>query len=275
MPCAFSKIGIYLVGCGPALLSFLVMATCVGADEHVPARKSQPFLEKLTWGRDCVIESTLILQMEESASEQAISIPRLNNPVKAVYFRGMPDHPLQLVAEPRAWTIMIPEDRQAGTGQAIVLQLEGAPYLPVQPRCVEQDDEGQVFLAAHDVVTHGKSLRYEPQPHKNTLGYWTEASDWAEWHFTIDRPGTFQVQLRYGCGDGQGGSVVQLGCGKETLRWTVTATGGFQEWREWTPGVLKINKPGRHALVLKPVELAHLAVMDVQQIKLVPVDGRE
>src|SRR5689334_21625962 len=42
-----------------------------------------------------------------------------------------------------------------------------------------------ILLHSRDAAVHGKTLRYEPQPQKNTLGYWTDAADWASWDFTV------------------------------------------------------------------------------------------
>jgi arylsulfatase A len=38
---------------------------------------------------------------------------------------------------------------------------------------------GAVILHARDAKVHGKKLRYESPPHKDTLGFWVDAGDWA------------------------------------------------------------------------------------------------
>ena len=162
-----------------------IIASSATADEPDARRQSQPFLDSLPWGRVCSVESTLILQIDQAPPDGTITVPRLNNPVKAVYFRGMPDQQLELKAQVHEWEIHFPSERQAESGQAIVVQLEGTPYLPKEPRVVQPGSDGRYRLAAHDAVTHGESLRYEPQPHKNTLGYWTNPKDWAAWHIAL------------------------------------------------------------------------------------------
>src|ERR1044072_1350534 len=42
------------------------------------------------------------------------------------------------------------------------------------PKADEQRADGSIVLLATNAVTHGKQIRYEPQPHKNTIGYWTK-----------------------------------------------------------------------------------------------------
>src|SRR5882672_6358859 len=73
-----------------------------------------------------------------------------------------------------------------------------------------QDSSGVIALAASNAVTHGTQLRYEPATNKNCLGYWTKVEDWADWQFKVTQPGTFEVELWQGCGQGQGGSEVAV-----------------------------------------------------------------
>src|SRR5256885_15633227 len=44
-----------------------------------------------------------------------------------------------------------------------------------EPRPIAQSSDGTIRLDARQVTIHGATVRYEPQPHKNTIGYWTTA----------------------------------------------------------------------------------------------------
>ena len=57
-------------------------------------------------------------------------------------------------------------------------------------------------------------LRFEPLPHKNTLGFWVRADDWASWEFDVTQPGEFAVEALDGCGKGSGGSTVEFRGGR-------------------------------------------------------------
>ena len=52
-----------------------------------------------------------------------------------------------------------------------------------------QAQDGTITLPARTAEVHGVMLRYEPLPHKNTLGFWVRADDWASWEFDVNKPG--------------------------------------------------------------------------------------
>jgi arylsulfatase A len=130
---------------------------------------------------------------------------------------------------------------------------------------------GQIVMPASNAKVRGIQLRYEPQPHKNTLGYWVRAEDYAEWDFTVDSPGRFEVVALVGCGTGQGGSRVGFTFdGNPPIVLEVPDTGGFQEFREMRLGMIEIARTGRHVLKVKPISKAKQAVMDLREVRLRP-----
>jgi len=134
-----------------------------------------------------------------------------------------------------------------------------------------QAKDGSITLHARTAQVRGTQLRYEPLPHKLTLGYWTQVEDHAVWEFTLTRPGTFRVEVLQGCGTGQGGSEVEVQFAEQSLRFTVEDTGGFQQFKPRDIGTIRLDKPGRHTLTVRPKTKAKAAVMDLRQIVLRPV----
>ena len=131
-----------------------------------------------------------------------------------------------------------------------------------------QAKDGTIAMLARTAEVHGVMLRFEPLPHKNTLGYWVNKDDWASWEFTVATPGTFTVEVLQGCGKGQGGSEVEVAVGEQTLKFTVEDTGHFQNFKPREIGTVKIEKAGRHVLTIKPKTKAASAIMDVRQVTL-------
>ncbi|MCA9200018.1 MAG: sulfatase-like hydrolase/transferase, partial [Planctomycetales bacterium] len=226
-------------------------------------------LGQFDWGSAEVTDSRLVLKVDQVNAKQEITIPRLNNSLVRIRLNGNESTDVRLQPEPTEWRIAIPPDIKLPC--TVELEFGQAVYLPTSPRTITPGQNGQLILHARDAVTHGKLLRFEPQPHKNTVGYWANQDDWAEWHFQVAQPGTYQVTLRQGCGTGHGGSEVRLQIGQQKLTFQVEETGGFQNWKDRLLGTVTLNAAESATLQLRPQNKPGGAVMDVQQITLMPV----
>lgn len=129
---------------------------------------------------------------------------------------------------------------------------------------------GDLRLQARDAMVHGELLRYEPEPHKNVLGYWTRVDDWAEWKFQVPVSGEYEVEIQQGCGDGSGGAEVDVLIGEAKLSFVVQETGHFQKMILRNLGTVKLEA-GTQTLELRPRSKPGVAVMDVRRIVLRPV----
>lgn len=144
-------------------------------------------------------------------------------------------------------------------------------------RPIAQSDQGLVVLPASRAEVHGIMLRYEPLPHKSTLGYWVRADDWAEWEFDLREPGDFRLSALIGCGTGSGGSEVGFGIASAEhnpevmLGFTVPETGGFQQFVEHQIGPMSFAQAGRYRLQMRATSKPGPAVMDVREVRLTPV----
>jgi arylsulfatase A-like enzyme len=133
-----------------------------------------------------------------------------------------------------------------------------------------QSADGRITLPARTADVHGTMLRYEPSPHKNTLGFWTRLDDWASWDFEVTKPDKFRVVALVGCGNGSGGSEVDFSIGARTLPLVVEETGGFQQFVERDLGIITLDHSGRFTLSVRPRTKPKAAVMDLRQIVLQP-----
>jgi hypothetical protein len=135
-----------------------------------------------------------------------------------------------------------------------------------------QADDGSITLHARDARISGTKLRYEPKPEKNTLGYWTNAGDSAQWQFEVRKPGTFDIEVLQGCGTGQGGSTMKVwGTGIEIFEFRVEETGHFQNFVPRIVGRARIDRAGPASLTILPKHIAKAAACDIRQIRLIPV----
>lgn len=148
----------------------------------------------------------------------------------------------------------------------------GAKMPPPNPdyRPNPPNKDGVITLHARTALVTGVQLRYEPLPHKTTLGFWTNKDDYATFDFTTTAGGTFAVEVLQGCGKGSGGAEVELAVGDSKLTFVVKDTGGFQAFEARDVGTLKVEAAGRHSLTVKAKTKPGAAVMDLRQIVLKP-----
>lgn len=228
------------------------------------------------WGEIHWLDRGLELNVADARLPKSgtVRIPRLANPVAAIYLQGDNGRaPLKLTPHVAEWEIALPPDPKRFGRLVVVIETVGPPRLASKPRVLDPAASGVLTLPAHEATTHGENLRYEPQPHKNTVGYWSSLEDWCEWHFATPKSGRYEVQILQGCGNGQGGSEVALRVGSQEIVFAVEETGHFQNFKNRTLGTVEIVAGTDDTLELRPRTKAAAAVMDVRQVRLIPVDA--
>ena len=151
---------------------------------------------------------------------------------------------------------------------------------------IQPGDDGKLTLNSRDSTVHGVNLRYEPNPKKLTLGYWSNAHDYATWRFAVKRAGKYRIEVTQGCGKGEGGSQVQVlfaGTGglaarltsnradDRSLEFVVEDTGHFQNFKKRVIGEVELAV-GVQNCEVRPLMKANHAVMELQQIDLTPIE---
>jgi hypothetical protein len=271
-----------MAGCGrfvsAAWLGCVVILLAVESQgQESQAQSPQGQLKPIAadWGEIRFTDRGLELHVAEARlpTSGTVRIPRLNNPVAAVYLPGDKDRaPLKLTPHVAEWEIALPNGPGRLGRLVVAVETVGPPHLTAEPQVIQPSANGVITLAAHDAVTHGQLLRYEPQPHKNTVGYWSRQEDWCQWRFATTKPGRYEVQILQGCGKGQGGSEVAVGVGGQEIVFIVEETGHFQNFKNRGLGTIELAAGDDHTLELRPRTKAAGAVMDVRQVRLIPLN---
>lgn len=139
-----------------------------------------------------------------------------------------------------------------------------------RPEPLAAGADGAFELHARSASVHGRTLRYEPQPFKDTLGWWSDAGDWPSWSLKVEKPGIFDVELLQGCGAGQGGSRVAVELADQSITFTVEETGHFQSFVARRVGRVSLTAPGPQELAVRPLHKAAGAIMDLRRVRLLP-----
>lgn len=237
----------------------------------IGASKS-PFPKPASWGVATTKENSLFLHVVRWPEDNRLTIPRLHNSITSVKILGQ-DTELKLKPNVTDWEIALPEKpKQRESLQPIIELNLDAPAIVATDSVptVQPDSDGAIRLHARFAITHGEMLRFEPQSYKDTVGYWVRENDWAEWSCRPSQGGSYSVQLRYGCGDGQAGSEIVISVGDTQLSFKVESTGGFQAWRDVQLGTVPLSAGIPTTVTAKPKVKAKNAVMDIQQITLTP-----
>ena len=122
------------------------------------------------------LDNTLWLTLDSAVVERrSADIPRLSAPIRSLRWKGHPDHPLQFSPEPQFWRLSWHSAPAAIP--VIEVRFDAPPVPATEAPMAAPAGDGSVMLHAHQAETHGEKLRFEPQPHKNTVGYWTVPAD--------------------------------------------------------------------------------------------------
>jgi len=226
-------------------------------------------------GCEVVRDGHAVRLMLPSAPEAngSASIPRFSAPVRAMRWQVEGAEPPTVHPEPRHWVVRWrtpPADCRE-----IVIEFDEPPLVPTELVPIVAAGDGSLLLPACRATTAGTALRYEPQPHKNTVGYWTVATDTASWDIECARPGTYAVAILQGCGAGHGGSTATLSLRRDgdvvaAVPFTTIDTGHFQNFRWLDIGTLTVPAAGRHVLSIAPDRIAKAALCDIRAVSLVP-----
>ena len=128
-----------------------------------------------------------------------------------------------------------------------------------------------IFLEARDAQVKAAKMKYEDQPHKDTLGFWVNVEDTASWTFKAPLAGKYRVTVLQGCGKGNGGSTVAVEAGASRCEFTVEETGHFQRFVPREIGQIELAT-GDNTLTVRPLKKAKAAIMELRRVILERVD---
>ncbi len=212
--------------------------------------------------------NSLYTEIKVAADDALLKIPRLANVVQSIKWQSTPETMISLQPEPDHWIIRHGKP-PAADGDVLIINLDAPPLLFDGSTVTRVTKEGLIFLPAKLATTSGENLRYEPQPHKNTVGYWSNVKATAEWKLSTSQKGSYEIDILQGCGTGHGGSTVEMQIGNESRSFVVEETGHFQNFVWRTVGTVELPLDETVTLKLVPKSKPGGAVMDVRAVRLV------
>jgi len=151
----------------------------------------------------------------------------------------------------------------------IVLEAEGRSLAALG---TFPEKDGTFRLVAGDAALKGDRLvlSLTEEPYINT---WMGA-DSAEWKINVPADGKYKLVLNYACTDQSAGSTIHINAGPisgrtSAIGGTVLSTGGWDAFRDWSPGVLRLSQ-GVNRLVVDGAPRPGMGVMNLKYVRLIP-----
>ena len=221
---------------------------------------------------------TVLIHLQPDFAGKFVELPRLAAPVRSLTWQGdSADAMSNLKLQPELTTWKLVWDAPPKAGGVIEMQLDAAPFLIAECKPIEASGDGSLYLPAHMATTTGDKIRYEPQPFKNTVGYWAGMQNSASWSLKVAKAGKFNVAILQGCGAGNGGSTAELtlhtvaspDSAAASLQFEVQDTGHFQNfvWRHL--GEINLTEASEYQLRIRPKNIKRGALMDVRAVHLI------
>ena len=172
-----------------------------------------------------------------------------------------------------------PKSKAAQEARQAVERLQNAPPPPPKPPVVEApvgpppvpQDPDTITLKALNADVHaapGGQIRYERAQDRDNIGFWFNEDDWVSWSATIEKPGTFSVEVSVSAVPACNGNEYTVKVGDQEVVGKVRATGGWGNFQTETLGTVKIAQAGSVTVSVKPKGKPHDALMNLKAVVL-------
>jgi alpha-L-fucosidase len=233
--------------------------------EAIHGATGSPF-KKLEWGRCTQKPERLFLHVFNWPKQ--LFVPGLKNRVEEAYLLADPKRAALPVSQNEdGVTVTLPAEAPDKIASVVVLEISGPA--DVGPYSIPPAADGSITFPAVDATIHGNTARYDGDPGKDDIGYWTNAQDWIDWNFSIKTPGAFEVEVAYACENGAAGSEFAVEAAGKKLTGKVEGTGGWGKYVTKNLGRMELAA-GRQTLAVRATAMPHAAVMDLRAVILKP-----
>ncbi|HEV3301399.1 MAG TPA: hypothetical protein VG055_17235 [Planctomycetaceae bacterium] len=136
--------------------------------------------------------------------------------------------------------------------------------------------DGSITLSTDLAVVTGQISRHEisrdgSSRHDSIIDNWRHLGDFVLFHFPLEKPGRYAVELIYSCDSANAGSTVQIQLADSTSILKVADTGGSVNYKPFRVGEANLPDAHWYNLKISPTEIAHETVMALKGVKLIPV----
>jgi alpha-L-fucosidase len=278
-----SKGGNYLLNVGPTSEGLIPAASVerlrqIGQwmkvnHEAVYDTTASPF-KRLPWGRATKRVSgdntTLYLHVFEWPSDGRLLVPGLKSKAQRAWLLAdRKKEPLRMTSGAEGLSLAVPTTAPDPIASTIVLIVKGP--LEIEQAGICQDYDGSIVLPASEARFHGEQIKYESGSQRDNIGFWLDPKEWADWEFTVTKPGKFDVTAEIA---GPERSALEVSVADQKAKAATPATGDYGRFRRMKLGTLEIPATGKSTLAVHGVEEGWRPV-NVKSIRLTPAAGSQ
>ncbi|MEC9476755.1 MAG: alpha-L-fucosidase [Planctomycetota bacterium] len=234
-------------------------------------------LQKLTWGRSTTKGNHLYLHIYDWPANDKLTIEGLVTKIDRAVLLGdrIEGRNLSIDTSNGGFPVISLDDLHPDEHVSVIrLELSGPP---VVDNAFRPDSNGVLHLHASRADIQGGTLRLETLDAPDlddepNLGYWTDTTSTASWPIKAIAGQKYQIEALCAVAtSATGGTLsIQLGANRVTHEVNKETAGWNRfQWRE----LAQITAPGDETdLVLQAVEVGPVALINIRQVKLTPID---
>jgi len=194
------------------------------------------------------------------------------NKISSVNLLGCPDK-LEWSQTEKGLVVRMPAKKPCD--YVYVLKIEGVGLEAIPSKddiSLAAGADGRIFLAAENASIFGYSpaFRIRKEDKAISIGGWTDWDDYVIWDVRVGKPGSYTVEIEYGCPNQCAGSEYTIGMDGQALKYTVGPTGDWEKFKKEKAGVLNLTQAGVQTLTLRPTKGKWHNAMNVRSVTLSP-----
>lgn len=276
-----SKGGNYLLNVGPTGEGLIPEASVerlaeIGLwmrfnSEAIYDTTASPFKRQLPWGR-CTTKTrgrhtTLYFHVFDWPADGRLLVPGLQTKPRKAFLLASDEHralPLEQTAD--GLVISVPADLPHAISTTVAAEFNQP--LEITLTYLMPNADGSITLHAVDAGLHGSNIQYEQGDDRNSLGFWSNPEDYADWQFKLAKPAKYQVTAEIAS---PSSASIEVTIGQTTLRAAAPHTSGYGDFKSVDLGQAEISSPGVITVAVHPVKDGWNPI-NLRSIALKPVE---
>jgi alpha-L-fucosidase len=149
------------------------------------------------------------------------------------------------------------------------LKITGRNLKPVpladEVATVTPDSNGNLVLAADTVELHGDRIQTESLDGQQSIGYWDNPGDWADWRVKINNPGIYNVSAVVSTMFPDAELAIEAG--RNTLVKKIPQTVGWNKFQTCEMGRVTFTQPGEISVKVRAADAGNWKAVNLRSLK--------